>query len=196
MPNNALRLFVALELPETVLTALADVQTRLRDNCAERTVKWVRPEGIHLTLKFLGEVPARRADDIIRGVEAAVDGHGPLALEATGLGCFPNTRRPRVVWVGLAGDVAALGALQRAVEQALGPLGFPPEKRGFNPHLTLGRVRRDARSADTRALGDLVTRTQLGTVATWQATTLSLIRSELHRDGARYTSLFEAPLQE
>lgn len=193
MPDE-LRLFIALELPQDVLATLADVQARLREDGAGRAVKWVRPAGIHLTLKFLGDVPTGQTDNIIRGIEAAVIGHGPLTLEATGLGCFPHAGRPRVVWVGLAGDIERLRALQSAVERALGPLGFPPEKRSFSPHLTLGRVRRDARAAETTTLGNLVTSTRLGSVATWQTSAVSLIRSELQPNGARYSCLFEAPL--
>lgn len=193
-----LRLFVALELPRPVLDALEAQQARLQEDAAGRAVRWVRPEGIHLTLKFLGELPASRQADIIRAVEAAADGHGPLVLEAAGLGCFPNASRPRVVWAGLAGDLAGLEALQGSVERALGPLGFPPEKRGFSPHLTLGRVRREASPSEARALGGLVTRcaADLGEapLARWTAESVSLVRSELDRAGARYTRLFDAPL--
>ncbi len=194
-----LRLFVALELPRPVLEALETLQARLQADAAARAVRWVRPAGIHLTLKFLGEIPASRQADLIRAVEAAADGHAPLALQAAGLGCFPNAGRPRVVWAGLAGDLAGLEALQRGVERALGPLGFPPEKRPFSPHLTLGRVRREAGPAEARALGALVMHhaAELGEspLARWTAAEVSLVRSELERSGARYTTLSEAPLR-
>lgn len=198
MPET-LRLFVALELPDPALEALAALQARLQADPAGRAARWVRPEGIHLTLKFLGEVPAGRQADITRAVEAAADGQAPLALEVAGLGCFPNPGQPRVAWAGLGGDLAGLAALQRATERALNPLGFPPEKRGFSPHLTLGRLRREASPAEARALGALITRSaaDLGgaALAGWTAGELSLIRSELERSGARYTRLAAAPLR-
>ncbi|MBN2469641.1 MAG: RNA 2',3'-cyclic phosphodiesterase [Anaerolineae bacterium] len=197
MPET-LRLFVALELPPPVLDVLKGLQARLQRDAAH-CVRWVRPGGIHLTLKFLGEVPASQKTDIIRALEAAADGHPPLALQVAGLGCFPNTSRPRVVWAGLAGDLDALEALQRSTERALSPLGFPPEKRGFSPHLTLGRVQRSASPAEARALGGLVAQTaaDLGdtALAGWTASGVGLIRSELERSGARYTRLFDTPLR-
>ena len=189
-----LRLFVALELPAPVLAALERIQDDLRADRSARAVRWTRPEGIHLTLKFLGETPAARLEAIQAGVRAAAGEHGPLRLRAGGLGCFPNPRAPRVIWVGLGGDLDALGALQGAVEAAIAPLGFPTERRPFSPHLTLGRVRQDASPADVRALGALVERTAIGTIGEWQAAAVSLMRSELGRDGARYTCLLSAPL--
>ncbi len=189
-----LRLFVALELPAPVLTALEKLQEQLRADRSARAVRWTRPEGIHLTLKFLGETPAPRLDAIRAGLVEVASGHRSLRLQAAGLGCFPNPRAPRVIWVGLSGDLDALGALQEAVEAALAPLGFPTEKRPFSPHLTLGRVQQDAAPADVRALGALVTGTTVGTLGAWQAAAVSLMRSELSRAGARYTCLFRAPL--
>lgn len=191
---DTLRLFIALELPADVLDALAAVQDRLGADSPERAVRWTRPEGIHLTLRFLGDTPADRQDAISRAMREAVKGHGPLALRAEGLGCFPNPAKPRVVWVGLKGDLPALEVLQKAVERALKPLGFTPEKRGFSPHLTLGRLHREASRADVQAVGRLVTSTGVGQVAAWTADAVSLMRSELRPDGARYTCLADAPL--
>lgn len=189
-----LRLFVALELPAPILAALEQLQDQLRADRSARVVRWTRPEGIHLTLKFLGETPSARLDAIRAGLQAAASAHRPLQLGAAGLGCFPNPRAPRVVWVGLTGDLDALAALQSAVEAAIAPLGFPTENRPFSPHLTLGRVRQDASAAEVRALGALVTGTAIGALGAWQATAISLMRSELSRDGARYTCLFSAAL--
>jgi 2'-5' RNA ligase len=191
-----LRLFIALELPRDVLDALSGVQADLQRDAPDRTVRWVKPAGIHLTLKFLGETPASQRDAIQAALDEAARGHGPLTLIASRLGCFPNTRRPRVVWVGLEGDQAGLGALQSSVERALEPLGFAPEKRGFSPHLTLGRVRREAYAADVKALGSLIEARSggVGEVARWTAGGVSLMRSELGRGGARYTCLHHVPL--
>ncbi len=191
---ESLRLFVALELPAPVLRALEAVQERLRADAASRAVRWTRPEGIHLTLKFLGDTPADDRDAIAAALREAVRGHAPLTLRAEGLGCFPNPGRPRVVWVGLTGDLAPLEALQRSVEAALEPLGFPAERRGFSPHLTLGRARREAATAEVKALGRLIAATAVGEIGAWTADSVSLMRSELRPDGARYTCLASVPL--
>ena len=187
--TEQLRLFIALELPQDVLDALDAVQERLRRQLPPRIVRWPRPEGIHLTLKFLGETPATQREAIAGALRQAANGHAPIALMADGLGCFPNPARPRVVWAGLRGDLAPLAALQASVETALAPLGFKREKRAFKPHLTLGRVRREASTSEARRLGDLVKRTAPGQIASWTAKSLSLMRSELRSDGARYTCL-------
>ncbi len=192
--TDTLRLFIALELPDVLLDALADVQDRLRAEAPRRAVRWARTEGIHLTLKFLGEAPAAQQAAIGAALREAVQGHAPLTIRAEGLGCFPDTARPRVIWIGLAGERRALTALQRDVEAAMVPLGFPPEKRRFNPHLTLGRVRREAYAADVKALGRLIAGTTVGEIGRWTADAVSLMRSELRPDGARYTCLLRVPL--
>jgi 2'-5' RNA ligase len=194
MPDD-LRLFVALELPDPILAALDDVQRTLQGKMPTRTVRWVRGEGIHLTLKFLGETPAVQREAITAALAAACAGYPPLTLRAAGLGCFPTSQRPRVIWVGLEGDLERLAALQRAVESALEPLGFRPEGRAFNPHLTLGRLK-DASSADVKVVGSVIEGTALGTVGTWTASAVSLMRSELRPDGARYTCLAHVALEE
>ncbi|MBN1963292.1 MAG: RNA 2',3'-cyclic phosphodiesterase [Anaerolineae bacterium] len=193
MPDP-LRLFIALELPPAVRDALAAAQDQLQPQVPPRAVRWTQPEGIHLTLKFLGDTPAARVDSIGAALVEAVTGHAALALRAGTLGCFPNTERPRVLWIGLSGDLDRLSVLQAAVERALGPLGFPRENRPFSPHLTLGRVRREASRQDVQALGALVARSRVGTVATWTADAVSLMQSDLHPDGARYTCLRRVPL--
>ena len=175
MPDT-LRLFVALELPAPILAALEDVQRTLRDQMPARAVRWVRGEGIHLTLKFLGETPASQRDGIAAALETACAGQRPLALRAAGLGCFPTTARPRVVWVGLAGDLDRLADLQGAVEAALEPLGFPAEGRPFNPHLTLGRLK-DASSAEIKAVGGVVEAAPPETIAAWTADAVCLMRA-------------------
>jgi 2'-5' RNA ligase len=156
-------------------------------------VRWVRPAGIHLTLKFLGEVPASQIAAIAEAMRSACAPHPPFSFAIGGLGCFPDARRPRVVWVGLDEPGGTLAHLQRDIERAMQPLGFRPEGRGFQPHLTLGRVK-GGRPEELQALGAYVSRAraQVGQV---QAASVSLIRSDLRPDGAVYTGLAVAPLQ-
>src|SRR5690606_30724510 len=157
-------------------------------------VRWVRPEGIHVTLKFLGDVPRGSIADIQAALDEAVRGHSPFGLTAFGLGAFPNTRRPRVVWVGVEGAVRRLKALRRSVEETISPLGYPAEDRPFEPHLTLGRVERRASRGELDLIGDLVERSEIGELASWQVEAVSLMRSELKPGGAVYTEVYRAPL--
>ncbi|HEU4759114.1 MAG TPA: RNA 2',3'-cyclic phosphodiesterase, partial [Dehalococcoidia bacterium] len=134
-----LRLFVAVELGEGVRRALAALQDDLRRR-GLTDLRWVRPEGIHLTLKFLGETPTEKVADIQEALAAEVAGVAPHWLRLGKLGTFGDRRGPQVLWVDLEGDVSRLAQLQRRIDQALAPLGFPRERREFAPHLTLARV--------------------------------------------------------
>ncbi|MBU1277468.1 MAG: RNA 2',3'-cyclic phosphodiesterase [Proteobacteria bacterium] len=138
-----MRSFIALEMPGEVKEHAAGLIRELRPSGAD--VKWVAPHNLHLTLKFLGEVDPGATADIIAALENACAGRTALSLAVTGCGAFPQPRAPRVVWMGLEGEVAQLAELAQAVEAAMEPLGFEPEKRAFRPHLTLGRVRRPRR---------------------------------------------------
>jgi 2'-5' RNA ligase len=189
------RLFIAITIPPDVLDSLVAVQDRLKHKTPPRTVRWVRPEGIHLTLKFLGDVPVIKRETLEKTLAKAAQDHAPFTLAATGLGVFPNLKRPRVVWIGIQQDRAALAALRDAVEEHIAPLGYPTENRPFNPHLTLGRILRDARRADIQRFAELIAHRDLTDRFTWQVNDVHLIRSELKPTGAVYTTLYDAPLK-
>jgi len=191
---NTLRTFVAIELPAEVLHQMKQVQAQLGTLVPSGSVRWVRPEGIHLTLKFLGQVPISQLDLIGRAMTAAAQAVGPFALEIGDLGCFPDSRHPRVVWVGVNEPTGALGALQRAVESAISPLGYPSESRGFQPHLTLGRAARDAAPGDLRRVGEIVAAANVGVLGQVAVSEIALIRSDLKPGGAEYTTLQRARL--
>jgi 2'-5' RNA ligase len=189
------RLFIAIELPHDVLTKIGKVQNRLQGLAPERAARWTRPEGIHLTLKFLGDTPTTQLDDLRAALDAAVIGHAPFDLYAEQLGAFPDTHRPRVLWVGLHGDLDALRALQSAVEEHIAPLGVPPEGRGFQPHLTLARTASRISREDQAALGHVVEQAKLPRVASWHVQGVSLIRSQLQPSGSIYTQIGYSPLK-
>jgi 2'-5' RNA ligase len=188
-----LRLFVALEPPEVVRRRLAALQERLKTAAGRHAgdVKWVPVENVHLTLQFLGAVPEDRVEAVKAAVAAAADCAQQLHLELRGVGGFPSARRVRVIWAGIAGDVAPLGTLVAALGRRLGPLGFPPEDRPFSPHLTLGRSR-DPRGAP--ALATALAHAAEGPAAPWRATELILFQSHLSPAGPRYEPLSRAPL--
>jgi 2'-5' RNA ligase len=188
---ETIRAFIAIPLPATLLTKLAALQQRLERRVPPRSVRWVRAEGIHLTLKFLGDTPKEQLPDIKRAL-AAVGRHAPACtFTAVDLGCFPNTNRPRVVWVGIREPTGRLVALQHAIEEVVASLGFPPEGRKFSPHLTLGRIGRRASHSDAALVGKLVADTGVGTLAEVAADRFCLIRSVLKPSGAEYTTLEE-----
>lgn len=189
------RLFIATTLPPGVLAALAEIQRTLRADTPHGVVRWVAPGGIHLTLKFLGDAPSLQRNELESALQTAAGAKPPFDLALSDLGCFPSVRRPRVVWVGLSGALAALHALRDEIERQIAPLGYPTEDRPFSPHLTLGRVRREASSTQASALGAQVIRARQRDQQTWPVTSVSLMRSELQPEGAVYTELQRIPLR-
>jgi len=191
---ETIRAFIAIPLPHPLLDRLSALQRQLESQVPSRSVRWVRAEGIHLTLKFLGDIPTEKLPDIKRAL-TAVARHAPACTFTVGeLGCFPNPHRPRVVWVGVQEPTGRLAALQDAIEEVMAPLGYPPEGRGFTPHLTLGRVRRGARRDEVSQVGEVVAGTTVESLAEISGDHFALIRSVLKPTGAEYTTLEEFPL--
>ncbi len=144
--GGEVRAFIAIELPESVKSFLVKISAELK--LCGGPVKWVRPEGIHLTLKFLGSVPSDLLPRIHEAALPLFREQKPTQLHVSGLGAFPHLRRPRVVWAGLEDPAGVLSPLVNSLETVLEPLGFPKEKRPFNPHLTLGRFKSNEKSSE------------------------------------------------
>jgi len=189
-----IRAFIAIELPDAVKDSLSSLRDRLR-SAEHRYVKWVAPEGVHLTLKFLGNIAQDRVPPIVEAIAQAAQGVTPFQLQIGGLGAFPNMGRPQVIWVAIRGEVEKLITLQRGVDQALVALGFHPESRPFTPHLTLGRLRERASSAERREIGGLMTATQFEDGPAMEVTEISLIRSTLTPQGAIYNRIASIELK-
>ncbi|MDP2936842.1 MAG: RNA 2',3'-cyclic phosphodiesterase [Dehalococcoidia bacterium] len=183
-----MRAFIAAGLPTEVLEALSRYQRQLGAPRL-RYVKWVSTEGMHLTLKFLCNVEDARLPDLAEALNTDLRGIQPFSLQTGALGAFPNVRTPRVLWVGLAGDLEALQVLSGTVEKAVAPLGFLPEERPFAPHLTLGRVRETATSADRRQLGQALASLVAEKALKITVDAVHIIKSDLSPAGARYTKL-------
>jgi len=192
---TTLRTFIAIELEQELKDQLFRVQDQLRAQGVARGVRWVQPEGIHLTLKFLGDTPLERIEEVKAALARAAAKVDPFSFSISGLGCFPNTRQPRVVWVGLQEPTGAMVRLRDAVEAQVAPLGFPTENRAFSPHLTLGRVQRYASKSEVRDIGQAVAASAIGVVGEMTARTVCYIQSDLKPSGAVYTTLFEAELK-
>lgn len=195
MPPEMWRLFIAIELPDPALTLLSRIQADLKQRAPAQSVRWVAPGSVHLTLKFLGDVPAPHVDAVRAALGEAVRGHAPFELSTGSLGCFPNATRPRVIWIGIERSHGELNALRDAVEAHVAPLGYPTEDRPFSPHLTLGRVRQNAPYGAVATLGALAATTPVTTHETWIADRVSLMRSDLKPDGAVYTEVAHVALR-
>jgi len=183
-----IRSFIAIELPEALKQELVKLQGKLRQP-QQSWIKWANPQGIHLTLKFLGNVSADKIPSLTKAIEAAAQGTPPFRLEVSGVGAFPNLKRTQVVWVGVGGEIDVLRQLQRRVESHLAPLGFAPEKREFSAHLTLARVRNQATPSERERLGQLIAATRFETAHTIKVDAIDLMKSQLTREGAVYTKI-------
>jgi 2'-5' RNA ligase len=193
---TTLRTFIAIALDRDLKEDLGRLQERLRSLVAPRSVRWVRPEAMHLTLKFLGDTPLDKAKEVEAALALAAAEVPPFTFTVVGLGCFPNTRRPRVVWVGLQEVTGTLVRLRDAVEAHVAPLGFPTERRSFKPHLTLGRVQRYASKSEVREIGEVVAASSAGIEVEMAVREVCYIKSDLKPSGAVYTTLSVARLKE
>ena len=178
---ETIRTFMAVALPSAAKQELTRVADELAMRVPERSVRWVTPDLIHITLCFLGETAVSKLDAITQMMDRVVCTHAPLKLNLHGTGCFPDANRPRVIWVGLAGQVAELAAVKRDLDSGLASLGWDVEKRPFTPHLTLGRVK------DAAKLRGVSWEVGVKEMAVG-ITAVHLIESQLTGDGPIYTT--------
>jgi len=179
---QTLRTFIALDMPPEIKTALANYVRPLKS--LRGRVSWVKPENLHLTLKFLGDTPANRIDEIAAVLQEIAAASTPFSALIAGSGAFPNDEHPRVLWVGLNETTGTLPSLTRAIDEKLKPFGFAPEKKRFAPHLTIGRVK-DAR------IPEIICglREKPFAAMTAQFDEIIFMKSELHPAGSIYTPL-------
>jgi len=188
-----IRSFIAIELPDELRLKLGQLEAQLKSG-KQPWVKWVNPDSIHLTLKFLGNIASDRTGEITRAIEEAAQGIPPFHLEVKDLGVFPNLKRVQVVWVGISGEVDKLGEFQQRLESNLACLGFAPESRPFTPHLTLARLRNQASLDERQRFGQLITgsRFEAGAI---EVDAINLMRSQLTREGAIYSRISSVRLK-
>jgi 2'-5' RNA ligase len=189
--DQSLRLFVAVDLPEQVRGVLGRLQGELRRHDLS-DLRWVRPQGIHLTLKFLGETPAGRVAAITEALAGASKGQRGFRLALGTPGTFGG-RRPRVLWLDVVGDVERVQQLQAAVEEALLEVGFAAEEREFSPHLTLARVPQPAPPGTAERIAQAL-RAVAPPRAKFDVREVVLMRSTLQPGGAVYERLAAFPL--
>jgi 2'-5' RNA ligase len=186
MPNEAeqIRAFIAIEIPEEVKSFLSNLATSLKATSAN--VRWVRPEGMHLTLKFLGNIPKDLIPTLDQNLGPVFSRSEDIRLEVGRVGAFPHLRKPRVIWAGLEDKAGLLVPLVGKLEEQLAALGFKKENRPFSPHMTLGRVKSGKNISDlveaVRNRSDIVG-------PSFTADHAILFRSILKPSGAEYHKL-------
>ncbi len=187
---KSLRTFIALELPQNVLSFLESLQSNLRQDGVD--IRWVPPQNIHLTLKFLGDIPIEICPEIEAVLDEAGQGTAPMDLCVKGLGVFPGMKNPRVLWAGLGGETMALIDFQKRLECCLATLGIKKEKRSFKAHLTIGRMKHKVQPA---RLSAAIQKSMTFAPLSFRAEHLVFFRSELKPSGAVYTRLYTKDLE-
>jgi 2'-5' RNA ligase len=182
------RSFIAIELPESIQSALSDIQGDFKKSDVD--VRWVRPENIHLTLKFLGTIDATMTRSITEVLKTVSGNFGTFTMTLSGVGVFPHNRSPRVVWVGTK-ESDTLRGLQRDIEAGLESLGFEREKRTYTAHITLGRVKSSRGKAALMEKAETYREREFGS---FDVGMISLMKSDLGPAGAKYTRVAEVRL--
>ena len=189
-----LRAFIAIEVPSELQRAIADSTAALKSALPKPLIRWVIPQNVHLTLKFLGDVSPASLEKLAETLKLEVCTYSMFALSVGGLGAFPTPRRPRVIWIGLE-TPPVMQALWRAVETVAARLGYTPEERPFSAHLTIGRVGQNISASDVQRIRSMLESTKIGTLGTFHAQALHIYKSDLLPGGSVYTHLYTLPLK-
>lgn len=191
---SVFRAFIAIELAPDVLRQIAQVSQNLQQKLPGVPVRWVQSENIHLTLKFLGDVSISNVQVINEIIHAAVEPTVEFEISVGGLGAYPSIRRPRVVWVGVEGPPALMN-IQRMIDLECTRLGYVSEEKHFSPHLTLGRVSRNASQRDIHQISEVLAESKTGFLGATVVKQLFLFKSDLKPGGAVYSKMYSAALK-
>jgi RNA 2',3'-cyclic 3'-phosphodiesterase len=189
-----LRSFIAIELPTEIQQAIAQATAPLQKALPKPLVRWVAPQNLHLTLKFLGDVSPANLELLAEALKTDAGDCPEFSMEVGGIGAFPNPRRARVIWIGLEAP-PALATLQRTIEAAAARLGYAREEREFSPHLTLGRVGQSAGSGDLQKIRAALEATKVGRLGSVRVEAVHIFKSDLQPTGSVYTHLYALPMK-
>lgn len=190
---SLLRAFIAVEIPAPIQEAIHKQTSGLRQALGAGLVRWVAAGNLHLTLKFLGDISPSSLELLTQMLATeAAQVHG-FEMQVSGLGSFPNLKRPRVIWVGLEAP-AALETMRRGIEAAAALLGYAGEERPASPHLTIGRVRQNLSASDLQKIRTGLEAAKIGRIGPVPVGAVHLFKSELRPTGSVYSKLFSAPL--
>ena len=190
---SLLRAFIAVEIPIEIRQAVCNATSDLQKRTGS-LVRWVPMENMHLTLKFLGDISPSNVDMLTQMMRAEADLFNCFDLRVTGLGSFPNLKRPRVIYIGIQAP-AALETLHRGIESASRRVGYESEERGFSPHLTIGRVKQNATATEQQTIRRALEETKIDSLGTARVDSVHLYKSDLKPTGSVYTRLYSAPFK-
>jgi 2'-5' RNA ligase len=191
---SVIRAFIAIKLSPEIHQGLKDLNLLLKQRLPDAPVRWVQVNNIHLTLKFLGDVSTANLETLTKLLQSEALNYPTFEISVGELGAFPSAHRPRVVWVGVQAP-AELNNLQQGIEQKMARLGYKSEDRPFSPHLTLGRVSRNAGTQDFVRMEAALTTTKVSYIGAMLVNAVHLFKSDLQSSGPIYTELLEAPLK-
>ena len=192
---SVIRAFIAIDLSPEIQRKLEEVSKNYKSHLAKAPVRWVPVTNIHLTLKFLGDVSLSNIKILTAMIQSAVSIHHQFEISVGGAGAFPNAHQPRVLWIGIQAPQELI-AVQNGIEVATTRLGYSREERAFSPHLTLGRVSRNATSQDRKTISHTLEKTRIGFLGATTVEQVHLYRSHLTPEGAEYKRLFTTTLLE
>ena len=190
---SRLRAFIAVELPLEIRQNIQHATSNLRRDTGS-LIRWVEAENMHLTLKFLGDIPSANVEALTQMIHAQADSFNCFDIYLTGIGSFPSPKRPRVIYIGIHAP-AALEAFQRQIESAAHRLGYTAEERAFAPHLTIGRVRQHVRADEQERLRRALEESTIDSLGTARVNSVHLYKSDLKPNGPIYTNLYSANLR-
>jgi RNA 2',3'-cyclic 3'-phosphodiesterase len=190
---SMLRTFIAVEIPAEIQQKIHRETSNLH-KAIDSLVRWVPPQNMHLTLKFLGDVSPNSVEFIRQMLRTEADKIPCFDIHLAGLGAFPNLKRPRVLYIGIQAP-AALDVLARGIEAASRRLGYEPEERPFSAHLTLGRVRQNVNATEQQLIRRTIEGTQVDLLGTARVDSVNLYKSDLNPGGSVYTRLYSVPLK-
>lgn len=190
---SVIRAFIAIDLSSDIQHRLDDVLQNYKSQLSNITIRWVAASNIHLTLKFLGDVSLSNLNILTDLIQTEISTHHQFDISVGGSGAYPNIRQPRVIWIGVEAP-PELSAIQSGIETTTARLGYTREERGFSPHLTLGRVSRNATSQDVKAISKALEATKVGFLGATCVEKVHLYRSDLQPTGAVYTQIFSSSL--
>jgi 2'-5' RNA ligase len=189
-----LRSFVAVEIPTEIQSALARSTAPLQKALPKPLIRWVAPQNVHLTLKFLGDISPANLERLAEALKTEAVAHETFSISVGGLGAFPTSSRARVIWIGLEAP-AALMTLLRGVEAVTAKLGYASEDRPFSPHLTIGRVRQNVSGLDFQHIRAVLEGTTIGALGTLRVDAVNIFKSDLQPGGPVYTRLYTLPMK-
>ncbi|MBT7191659.1 MAG: RNA 2',3'-cyclic phosphodiesterase [Anaerolineae bacterium] len=193
---SLIRTFIAIPLPSPLQKRIWRETAPLRDSIERGIIRWVPPENIHLTLKFLGNTPEENSDTLKKIITREILKYPAFEISLRKIGAYPNISRPNVIWLGIE-ESSKLFSLQKSVEKVASQIGSLPEKRRFSAHLTLGRVSRKGYNKQSRAkIRIMLEKTPGYDFGKVRVKSIHLFESQLKESGAEYRSLFEAKLGE